>query len=197
MYGSIRRGPVQSVMNSCSPSRVVNHVRQDGLRHLEQYCIHAACKSGLHHAVLGRRTSLPSLFPHALLLHDLFSVLQIPGRAGILSPGHSAQRTVDVESEHTPVLSRVTHTDVCQDPAFNASRDERVRLAQQSIDFSVMAHNISTTLGYGTTGFDSWESAHILGGVAMADYAAGTRMWEQGLTQVFPPVMAGLGHGSV
>jgi hypothetical protein len=102
-----------------------------------------------------------------------------------------------VESKRAPEIPRVIYAAVFQDPAFKASRDERVHLAQQSIDFSVMAHNISTTLGYGTAGFDSWESTHILGGVAMADYAAGTRMWEQGLTQVFPAVMAGLGHGSV
>jgi predicted transcriptional regulator len=76
------------------------------------------------------------------------------------------------------------------------SRDDRIHQAQQSITLHV-TQNLSTTQGYGVASFNAWESAHVLGAVAMTDYIAGTRTWEQSLTQVFSAVMANLGHGNM
>jgi hypothetical protein len=83
-----------------------------------------------------------------------------------------------------------------QNPAFTTSRDDRIHQAQQSITLHV-TQNLSTTQGYGVASFNAWESAHVLGAVAMTDYVAGTRTWEPSLTQVFSAVMAGLGHGNM
>jgi hypothetical protein len=62
----------------------------------------------------------------------------------------------------------------------------------------IIAPNISARLkdiGYGVKGMDSWESAHLLSGVVMAEYTAGTSRLRDTLVQVFKQVAAGLGHG--
>jgi hypothetical protein len=60
-----------------------------------------------------------------------------------------------------------------------------------------MPHNISLSQGYGVASLGCWEAAQLLSGVAMMDYVAGTRVWEQGLTTVLQGVALGLGHGNM
>jgi hypothetical protein len=69
-------------------------------------------------------------------------------------------------------------------------------MAQRAID--LITPNISTSLediGYGVKGMDSWESAHLLSGVAMAEFTSGTARLQDTLLEVFKQVATGLGHG--
>jgi hypothetical protein len=69
-------------------------------------------------------------------------------------------------------------------------------MAQRAID--LISPNISgrpTDIGYGILGMDSWKSAHVLSGVAMAEYTTGAARLQDTLPGVFQQVAAGLGHG--
>jgi hypothetical protein len=83
-----------------------------------------------------------------------------------------------------------------QDPLFDVSREGRIDMAQRAID--LITPNISGRLediGYGVRGINSWESAHLLSSVAMAEYTTGTVRLQDTLPEIFEKIAAGLGHG--
>jgi hypothetical protein len=69
-------------------------------------------------------------------------------------------------------------------------------MAQRAMD--LITPNISARLGdigYGVKGMDSWQSAHLLSSVAMAEYTTGTLRLQDTLPETFEQIAAGLGHG--
>jgi hypothetical protein len=78
-------------------------------------------------------------------------------------------------------------------PSFDVSRQQRIDIAQNAID--LLVQNVSVSKGYGITGMDCWESAHVIGGMVMAEYTAGTNRLEDDMTKLLGTVAAGLGHG--
>jgi hypothetical protein len=76
---------------------------------------------------------------------------------------------------------------------FDVSRPQRIDIAQTAID--LLVQNISVSNGYGITGMNCWESAHVIGGMVMAEYTARTKRIEDEMTNLLETVAAGLGHG--
>jgi hypothetical protein len=66
-------------------------------------------------------------------------------------------------------------------------------MAQKAMD--IIALNISTKDGYGVAGMNSWESAYLLSGVAMAEYTTGARHLQVSLQSTLEQVAGGIGHG--
>jgi hypothetical protein len=77
-------------------------------------------------------------------------------------------------------------------PYFDASLDERISVSQRELD--LIARNMSTSLGYGVSGLDCWQAAHVLSGVGMAEYTTGTKRLQDNVTNILELVAAGLGH---
>jgi hypothetical protein len=82
---------------------------------------------------------------------------------------------------------------IFQSPSFDVSREERINIAQRAMD--LIAQNLSVSEGYGVKSLHCRDSAHVLCGVAMAEYTGGTVHLQDRLPDIFEQVAAGLGHG--